>query len=120
MYSEPMDGIEPAGFKIHLPPREAIQWVHRRLDGVPVPSKDLVDVAARIGTATNTSIIILQSYAQKIDVAQTVSVFTGDSASYRINPAIGPHTPHLAIYKIQQHGAYNSSVHGPGQRSWAM
>ncbi|KAJ0140596.1 hypothetical protein HZ326_16531 [Fusarium oxysporum f. sp. albedinis] len=65
MYSEPMDEIEPAGFKMHLPPREATQWVHQRLDGAPLPSKDLVNVAARIGTATNTSSNILQNQRRK-------------------------------------------------------
>ncbi|KAI6753868.1 hypothetical protein HG530_013044 [Fusarium avenaceum] len=119
MYPEAMGTNELPGFTMHFPPSSRINRVHRGANARAGINRDYVDVSGHPGTRTNASSIILQN--NTADTTRKGSVFfTRDSASFRINPAIGSDVPHLAIYKIQHHGAHAESLHDPQHRQFRV
>jgi hypothetical protein len=119
MYPESMGTKELPGFTMHFPSNSSINRVYQGADGMGGPNPDIVDVSEHPGSQTNASSIILQNNTAHATRNGSV-FFTGDSASFRINPAIGPNVPHLAIYKIQHHGAHAESLHDPQHRAFHL
>ncbi|KAH7242771.1 hypothetical protein BKA59DRAFT_481274 [Fusarium tricinctum] len=119
MHPEPMGAKELAGFTMHFPSNSSINQVYQGANGMGGPNPDLVDVSEHPGSRTNASSIILQNNTAQATKNGSV-FFTGDSASFRINPAIGSDVPHLAIYKIQHHGAHAESLHDPQHRAFHL
>ncbi|KAI1194128.1 hypothetical protein F5X97DRAFT_327879 [Nemania serpens] len=107
-----------SGFTMRYPSGREIIRLHSGGGTIDAPGTGTVLITTYPGaTKTNSSSLILQNNTDNASPQGSV-FFTGDSSASRILPAMSqgveqpPNVqgPHMAIYKIQHHGAYADSL----------